>query len=428
MQWLELGLREALMRDGKRMIEELLNNRHLLPDQEPPKPLESRYVNRRLKVETLFGPIELRRSYYHHRKSRHGRFPLDEKLDLVRGHTPALARLICRASTQSESYYEAAVDLEVYCGLCLDSRGFGRLVGEVAPTLRAALATLPTPAPHSQPIPVLYVSSDGTGVPMRRDQLKGVAGKQPDGSAHTRELKLGCVFTQTTTDENGQPLRDPDSTSYVGTMEDCRAAGILLRQEAFRRGYGTAEQVVYLGDGAAWVWENARLNFPDAVQILDFYHASEHVGHLAAALWGNETDKAKAWQTHWCQVIKNSDTRMMIRNAEDMLQSADHAPTDQARREAAQREINYFMNHQERTRYGHFRAQGWFIGSGVVEAGCKTIVGRRMKQSGMFWSQTGGEDIVSLRCLIKGPHFDRAWSARIPILKQQQTKARRWAA
>lgn len=77
MQWLELGLREALMRDGKRMIEELLNNRHLLPDQEPPKPLESRYVNRRLKVETLFGPIELRRSYYHHRKSRHGRFPLE---------------------------------------------------------------------------------------------------------------------------------------------------------------------------------------------------------------------------------------------------------------------------------------------------------------------------------------------------------------
>jgi hypothetical protein len=428
MQWFEVGLRDALLRDGRRMIQALLNDRQLLPDQAPAKPLETRYVNRVLQVETLFGRIQLRRSYYHHRKSGHGRFPLDEALDLVRGHTPALARLICRAATQSGSYTEAAADLEAYSGLHLDSRGFGRLVGEVAPILREALATLPPATGPNDPVPVLYVSSDGTGVPMRREQLKGVKGKQPDGSAHTRELKLGCVFTQTTTDEQGQPLRDPGSTSYIGTLEDCRVAGILLRQEAFRRGYATAKKVVYLGDGSAWVWENARLNFPDAEQIIDFYHASEHIGHLAAALWGTGTPQAKEWQTHWCRIIKDSDTLAMIRAADTLLTAADHPPLDEARRQIAQREIHYFVNQQQRTRYGYFRSQGWFIGSGVVEAGCKTIVGRRMKQSGMFWSQHGGEDLISLRCLIKGPHFDPTWKARTPILIQQRAKARRWAA
>jgi hypothetical protein len=69
---------------------------------------------------------------------------------------------------------------------------------------------------------------------------------------------------------------------------------------------------------------------------------------------------------------------------------------------------------------------GLFIGSGVVEAGCKTVIGRRLKQSGMFWSQTGAEDILSLRCLVLGPHFDSTWKVRRQLLEQQQSKARRW--
>lgn len=122
---------------------------------------------------------------------------------------------------------------------------------EVAPTLREAQGSLPASLHPSEPVEVLYLSSDGTGVPMRRAELTGIKGKQGDGSAHTREAKLSCVFTQTRTNEAGELVRDLDSTSYVGTFEDCRSAGILLRQEAQRRGYGSAKQVVYLGDGAA---------------------------------------------------------------------------------------------------------------------------------------------------------------------------------
>jgi len=300
-------------------------------------------------------------------------------------------------------------------------------VAELAPGLREALATLPAPPRQAAAaVPVLYVSNDGTGVPMRREELEGVAGKQPDGSAHTREAKLGCVFTQSATDKNGEPVRDADSTSYVGTFQGCREAGILLRQEALRRGYGTALQVICLGDGAAWVWENARTNFPGAIQILDFYHASEHAGTLAAALWGAGTTKAKQTQGDWCHQMKAADTTRMIKQATRLLRTSSTLSAMQ--RDEAQREINYFTTHARRTEYGRFRAQGWFIGSGVVEAGCKTVVGRRLKQSGMFWSKRGGEDLLSLRCLMMGPHFDAAWNARRPILAAQRLKARRWSA
>ena len=428
------------------MVEQMLNDRTLLPDDEPPKPFETRYKDRKHRVQTLFGPIVLRRSYYHHRKSGTGRSPLDEALDLVgNGHTPALARLICHASTLSDSYEQAAQDLNTFSGLQLNSRSFARLVAEVAPSLREALSALPAAASPTAPasaastlksaptassakaaITVLYLSSDGTGVPMRREELKDIKGKQPDGSAHTREVKLGCVFTQSGTDEQGDPIRNPGSTSYVGTFAGCREAGVQLYQEALRRGYGMVKQVNYIGDGSAWVWENARLNFPGATQTLDFYHASEHVGILARALWGNDADKAKEKQEQWCHQMKATDAVGIVAEAKDLLDTS-HSLSALQRAEA-EREIAYFTTHAQRTKYGEFRAKGWFIGSGVIEAGCKTVVGRRLKQSGMFWSQRGGEDLVSLRCLIIGPHFDAAWQGRRKILAKERAKAKRWSA
>jgi hypothetical protein len=405
------------------MIEGLLNDRALVFDERPPAPLETLYRDRQRRVQTLFGPIQLRRRYYYHTAAHTGRCPLDEALDLVRGCTPALARLICRASSTCGSYQEAAADLAAYTGLELESRHFGRLIAELAPVLRQAHATLP--AADGPAIPVLYVSSDGTGVPMRREQLTGLKGRQPDGSSRTREVKLGCVFTQTTTDPQGEPLRDPYSTSYVGTFEGCRSIGSLLRQEAFRRGYANARQTVYLGDGAAWLWENARLNFPDAVQILDFFHASEHAKELADALCGPDTQQAKDLRSSWCHQMKQTSSLPIIKQARRMAQSGDQN-FGQDQLETIGREIDYFQNNAERTRYGLFRQNGFFIGSGVVEAGCKTVVGRRFKQSGMFWSQHGAEDLLSLRCLLLGPHFESAWKARAPTLSAQRQKARHW--
>ena len=251
------------MRDGKNIISALYNDRALLPDDTPPGPHETCYRQRTRKIHTLFGQVSLSRNYHHHRKTHTGRCPLDAALALEGSFTPAVARLLCRAASQSGSYQEGADDLAAYTGLRFDPRDLGRLVAQVAPGLRDALVTLPPAVPpqNAAPVSVLYLSSDGTGTPMRREELQGRPGKQEDGSARTREAKLGCVFIQTRTDEKGQPIRDPGSTSYVGTYQGCREAGIQLRQEALRRGLGNAAQIVYLGDGAAWLWENRRLNF-----------------------------------------------------------------------------------------------------------------------------------------------------------------------
>lgn len=150
--------------------------------------MEARHCNRPVDLHTLFGKIVLRRSYYHHHPSGTGRVPLDERLDLERSCTPAVARLMCRAASHSGSFAQAADDLQAYAGLQIEARRIGRLAGEVAPVLEQALASLPlapasakapgrlapdqkTPQRTPPAIPVLYVSSDGTGVPMRREIL-----------------------------------------------------------------------------------------------------------------------------------------------------------------------------------------------------------------------------------------------------------------
>jgi hypothetical protein len=335
---------------------------------------------------------------------------------------------MCRAASQSPSYEAGAADLAAYAELSLDPRDLGRMVAALAPGLTEALASLP-PAPAlagtPTPIAIMYVSPDGTGVPMRSEVLVGRPGKQEDGTARTREAKLGCVFTQTSTDENGQALRDPDSTSYVGTFQGCREIGILLHQEATRRGLGRAARVVYLGDGAAWVWENCRLTFPGAVEILDFFHACEHVGLLAKALHDGDLEQAATQQTQWCHDMKATSPAAMLTEVRTLLIA--HPDWPEAKRTAIQAEVDYLESHASRTHYGEYRAKGYFIGSGVIEAGCKTVIGRRLKQSGMFWSETGAEDILSLRCLTTGPHFECAWKARRILLAAARAKARRWS-
>jgi len=425
-EWIEQGLRDALLLDGKRIIAALYNDRSLLPDDQRPLPGESIHHDRPRRLHTLFGRIELRRNYHHHAHSGSGRCPLDDSLGLEGAMSPAVARLACRAASRSGSYQEGAEDLAVYAGLHLDPRDLGRMVAALAPGLREALAALELPvAPGAAPIPVLYASCEDTGTPMRREELEGRQGKQEDGSARTREAKLGCVFTQTVTDAEGNPLRDPDSTSYTGTFQGCREAAVLLRQEALRRGLDHARQVVCIGDGAAWVWENFRLTFPGAVEILDFYHASDHVGQLATAIHDDDPVRAAACRTRWCHDMKHDSPAALMAESRALLHA--HPEWSAAKRDAVQQQLDYLHNHASRTDYGRYQANGWFIGSGVIEAGCKNVVGRRLKQSGMFWSEHGAEDILSLRCLVLGPHFDAAWKARRALLTRQQAKARRWS-
>jgi hypothetical protein len=253
----------------------------------------------------------------------------------------------------------------------------------------------------------MYVSGDASGVPMCKKELEGRAGKQPDGSAKTRMAYLGCVFTQHQRDEEGHPVRDYESTTYVSTFGPIEEFGPLLRQETIRRGLALAAQVVLLIDGATGLANMGRLCFPTAIQIVDFFHAMEHGGKVLVALLGSkEHSDYKPSLARWAKQLLNHQVEKLIAQARKECVS-------KSQTQAVEKELGYFVNNVDRMQYGTFRRQGFFIGSGIVEAGCKTIIGARCKQSGMFWGRPGAQNILALRSIDASRRLDQFWKERL---------------
>jgi hypothetical protein len=334
---------------------------------------------------------------------------LDEALGLIHGYSPGLARLMCWAGSQSASYPAASEALRCYGGLEVEFRQIQRLVTELGPKLTDILDQ-PWRPEENLPAPTTYISMDATGVPMESKELQGRRGKQPDGSAKTREAKLGCIFTQHHVDDQGHPWRDLDSTTYVGGFDTAVDFGHRIHREAIRRNVFRSPKLVALGDGAPWIWEQVRKFFPQAVQILDFYHASEHLKLLAEAFEPADPKAVRALLEHWQECLRQDGLDQVIAEAIARL------PRQGPRKKEADKQLAYLENNRHRMQYGTFQKRGWFIGSGVIEAGCKTVIGQRLKQSGMLWSIPGAQNILALRCATSSRRFDQAWELLQPQL------------
>jgi len=154
---------------------------------------------------------------------------------------------------------------------------------------------LDLPIVVGQPIPILYVQMDGAGVPVVKKESEGRKGKAEGQPAHTREAKLGCVFTQTKWDKEGFAIRDPDSTTYVAAIETAEEFGRRLYLEAWSRGWSRAANKVVIGDGAEWIRHLVETHFPGAIQIVDLYHTRQHLCEVARALYTNGAVQQKAW-------------------------------------------------------------------------------------------------------------------------------------
>ena len=405
METIETGLKEALLNDGRVLLGQLLS--HLAVADDVSRHGEESQGLRSRSVQTVLGPIELQRRYYHDPQMKRCRAPLDAALGLIDGYSPGLARLMCWAAGQCDSYADASQTLRRCGGLDVDARQIQRMANQMVPRLEKQLDQ-PGQAPTEPSVPVLYVSMDGTGVPMVTEELEGRAGKQPDGTARTREAKLGCVFTQHHVDEQGHPWRDLDSTTYVASFETAADFGHRLHREALRRNLLQAGKVIILGDGALWIWDLVAIHFPQAVQILDFYHACEHLKKLAQVLEQLDAPAAQALFDRWRDCLLHDQLDTIIADAIARL------PRSGPRREEADRQLSYLETNRPRMHYATFRKRGWFIGSGVVEAGCKTVIGKRLKQSGMFWSLPGAHNVLTLRCACASRRFDQAWD-QLPL-------------
>jgi hypothetical protein len=202
----------------------------------------------------------------------------------------------------------------------------------------------------------MYVSADGTGVPMRRKKFAGRKGKQPDGTAKTRQVYLECVFTQHCTDEKGHPVRDYESTTFVSDFQAIDQVGRILRQEALHRGLGTAGKVVLLIDGAVRLKHIGQDCFKDSVQIVDFYNAMEHAGRVLDTVLGKNHADRPTRQRRWAK-------RLLKDKVQSLLQETRQACLGQPQAQAVEEEEGYFERNIQRRQYGFFRAAGCFIGS-----------------------------------------------------------------
>ena len=363
-------------------------------------------------VTTVLGPVTLRRAWYHCAECRHGFAPRDQQLGVPGcSLSPGLAEMIALAGAEV-SFARAAGLLAGLAGITVSARTIERSAEATGAAARAAREAEAAairerrivPLPPAEPVPgMLYVEVDGTGVPVRASETEGRQGKDGDGQAGTREVKLARLFTVSRLDDDGRPVMDPGSSTYVATFGGKDALAQLVEAEYLRRGGEHFRQVVALGDGAAWIWTMAADLYPHATHITDIYHAREHLTDLAAHLAFITPDPP--------QWLEDRNADLDAGNIDAIIDAASAYPLDGIKASDLERKLGYFRNNAHRMRYADFRKLGMFTGSGAIEGGIKAIVVQRAKQSGMHWTVKGAADVIALRCHHASGRCDELWPA-----------------
>jgi hypothetical protein len=309
------------------------------------------------------------------------------------------------------SFQEGSELLTELAGVAVDAKqvertaeGLGKEIAEDERHYTEPLDTLPLPQ-------TLYLGMDGTGIPLRAEELAGRTGKQPDGSAKTGEVKLCTIWSAESLDTEGTPVRDEGSISYSAALESASALDTAAERspfaqrvgrEALRRRFEQALHQVVLGDGAPWIWNIAEDQFPEAVQIVDRFHAKQHLSELGKALYGLTAPRAFQWADRRKEELDTGKFPALLTAIRR------HVP----RSEDARRCLHYFQTNRERMRYPEFHAQGLCTSTGVVEAGCKVAIGTRLKRTGMHWTVPGSNAIIALRCSKLSGRFQDFWERR----------------
>jgi hypothetical protein len=414
----EMAMRAALHRAGAAALSQLLE--FPTPTEEGrrlacPCGQQAHYRERRSKpVLTVMGLVEVLRPYYLCAHCGVGQWPADVELDIENTEFSPGVRRMQAIVGQEAPFDHGREQMKVLAGLEVTTKSVERTAEAIGADIaqreqveiQKALQ-LELPVVVGKPISILYVQMDGTGVPVVKKETVGRQGKSQGQPAHTREVKLGCVFTQTRWDKQGYAIRDPDSTTYTGAIESAEEFGRRIYAQAWGRGFSRALQKVVMGDGAEWIWNLVALHFPGALQIVDLYHARQHLWEVARRLFPHAEGKQKAW-------MKIHQKRLLDRGRIDKLVGALRSMKSDNPEvaEKIRAEADYFERNAERMRYPKFRRQHLFVGSGVIEAGCKTVVASRLKRSGMFWTVRGANAILALRCCHLNGQFEDYWEAR----------------
>lgn len=412
----ELAFRTTLHSAGAAGLSELLRESGPIPTTVPCAcGSQARYKDlRRKPILTVLGPAHMLRAYYWCSRCRQGQFPADLAHDIEDTEfSPGVRRMLALVGSECSSFDHGRQQMDLLADLAVTAKAVERVTEAIGADIarrqqRTIQQTmqLELPVAVGQPIRKIYVQMDGTGLPMVAKETEGRSGKGADGRAHTREAKLGCVFTQTTTDDQGRPVRDEESTTYTGAIETAAEFSRRIYTEAHQRGWSRAQVKVVMGDGAEWIWNICQEQFPGAIQIVDLYHARQHLWDLGGQLHPSDEKSKRRWVMAHQRLLDNGKMEKLVAKLRSL------SPENPELAVAVRTEANYFQRNAERMRYPKFRKQNLFVGSGVIEAGCKTVMGSRLKRSGMFWTVRGANAVIALRCCRHSRQFDDYWENR----------------
>lgn len=365
------------------------------------------YVRRREgTVITLMGQIRVSRAYYLCDDCHEGTYPLDEKLGFCAGAVSA-ALQEALATTGVHLPFELASDLfERLTQVSISDNGVREATERIGQERLEADDALVKAAWDPQRLEVPEGPSE---IPKR------LYGSIDETSVHTeegwRKPKLGSWYT---TDK--PPWDEPpeewepraEVIGYYGDIMEAEDFGHLMYLTGVQRGAHLAEELIFIADGAHWIWNLIEEHFPNAIQIVDWYHATEYIWDVAHAAYGKGSDLAKAW-------ANKRLTELWKGKIEKVLSAFQAHLNPDLEDDPAPKAITYFQNNRHRMRYPEFRAQGYQIGSGTIESGCKRVIGARLKQAGMIWTLQGARQVIKARAMFLSNEWDDFCRRRQPL-------------
>jgi len=351
-----------------------------------------KFINYRSRqVHTSLGWVTIRRAYYRCNDCTSREVPYDRQAGLgTEQVSPALAKACCLLAVD-DSFEESSRKLNELVGQKVSPKTIERLVHQVGGQVVAAQERQLESyrQDHQPPQAVekptrLYVTMDGTTV------------HEKDG---WHEAKAGQLYWE------DDRCRRHGYT--VGRFDDSQTFGWHVWLAACRCGLRQAQEVVFLGDGAAWIRTEWNRHFSRATFIVDWYHANEHIWDCGKVLHGEGTAAAKAWSDTRETWLWNGCTRKLTHDLARQIKQHDGL-----KREALETLHRYITTNEWEMRYDVFREKGYDIGSGAVEAACKHVVGKRLKQSGMIWKRPGSSATLALRTTWLNGQWTTLWTSK----------------
>ena len=385
-----------------------------LPDQPPDcpqchRPMRPVDYARSRSLQGLVGDYQIVRPYFVCDRCHHGSAPLDERLGIGAGVlSPGLMRVACRLGID-DAFEDAADAVQETLRITLQDEGIRRVtegIGQVAEA--EAQAAIALAQAGKEPLPRDEITADAAVLLVEMD---GVMVHEVDGNWH--EVKVGLVAplgpTVREDAETERTILVMGKPSYCAGCESAETFWYRVYVEAYRRGLGSTlvPLIVLLGDGADWIWRYAP-TFLDVgpvqvVEILDIYHAFEHLGTVASAVFGQGSTVGGTW-------LERRKKDLAEQGPAPVLAAfADLRPEDEGGAEEVRKAVGYFTEHAARMDYPTFIALQLPIGSGAIESACKTLIEEREKGAGMRWTEAGAQSVATLRALHKSGRWAAFW-------------------